>query len=100
MSDLISRKALLEDVGKIEIQNWVDNQGKYNSFIKSLKIITCIENAPAVEAVPVVHGKWTHTGYANEWECSHCKSQIALSDDKNSHPNFCGNCGADMRKKE
>ena len=46
----------------------------------------------------LIHGEWTHTGYGGEWECSNCKSQMALSDDTNSHPNFCPNCGADMRK--
>ena len=59
-------------------------------------IIETIENAPTVEPV---RGKWLYNGFNNEWECSNCKSQIALSDDRNAHPNFCPNCGADMWKK-
>lgn len=56
-----------------------------------------IVKQPTVDAVPVVRGKWLFDGFCGEWTCSNCKSQIALSDDRNAHPNFCLNCGADMR---
>ena len=62
-------------------------------------IIEKINEAPTVEAVPVVRGKWLYNDFIKEWECSKCHSSISLSDDRNSHPNFCPNCGADMRKK-
>lgn len=45
-------------------------------------------------------GEWIHNGLCGEWQCSECKCQISLSDDRNSHPNFCPNCGTDMRKKK
>ena len=54
-----------------------------------------IKNLPTVEPV---RGEWFYNGFNNEWECSHCHSYIALSDDRNAHPNFCPECGADMRK--
>lgn len=40
--------------------------------------------------------EWTHTSIGGEWECSNCKSQMALSDDVHGHPNFCPQCGAEM----
>ena len=47
-----------------------------------------IKNEPTIEAVPVVTGSWT-----NGMQCSKC-GQVDYT-----KPNFCPNCGADMRKK-
>jgi NAD-dependent SIR2 family protein deacetylase len=58
-------------------------------------------NCPLEEVVvaknATVEGEWTHTGYGGEWECSNCKSQMALSDDTNGHPRYCPECGAKMK---
>lgn len=56
-----------------------------------------IDNQPAVEAVPVVHGEWI------DGCCSNCGSYVPTDscidfiDEKDC--NFCYSCGADMRKK-
>ena len=50
-----------------------------------------------LNAVPVVHGEWIYNDFIKEWECSNCHSSISLSDDRNSHPNYCPQCGAKMR---
>ena len=55
-----------------------------------------VEDAPAIEAVPVVHGEWLETRYYT-WECSACgfhpfKGYIP----KNPDFKFCPNCGAKM----
>lgn len=55
-----------------------------------------IEEQPTVEPV---RGKWVFNPTFNEYECSNCTSMISLSDDTNAHPNFCPECGADMRKE-
>ena len=57
-----------------------------------------IRDIPAADVTPVVQGEWKLTGYGDEWECSNCKSQIALSDDKAGHPHYCPNSGAYMIK--
>lgn len=99
MNDLISKSALLEKVNDIKIQYYVDLSGRYSPFIKAKKIINHIECAPTVEAKLVVHGEWVH-----EWNCSECGcSYMDYADGDScrdySHPlpNFCPNCGADMR---
>ena len=59
-----------------------------------------IENAPTVDAVEVVHGRWCKDG---DWlVCLNCESEINV---KNSlgvenRKNYCPNCGADMRERK
>lgn len=86
MSDLISRDKLLEDIRDYQM----DMSAKATA-------IRCIEGQKAVEER--LRGKWLYNGSIKEWECSECHSSISLSDDRNAHPNFCPQCGVDMRKK-
>ena len=98
----MSRLIREEDVIR-EIDKWLDNVG--TAYVgKGLsyygELLGCISDAPTVDAVPVVHGKWLYNGFVKEWECSECHSSISLSDDRNSHPNFCPRCGAKMDGKK
>ena len=56
-----------------------------------------IENAPTVDAVEVVHGRWVITGgnqYTIFRRCSICCAMYDFT------PNYCPNCGADMRERK
>ena len=88
MSDLISRKALIDVIEKEKS----DNDAYCRMCIDSMKEI--IEEQPTVEAVPVVHGEWkTDCGVLFPvYRCSECNCATALGKTK-----FCPNCGADMR---
>lgn len=64
-----------------------------------------IAEAPAVDAVPVRHGRWKGLVYDGDivdslvfhiWMCSECGQRHFGY--KNTLTNFCPNCGADMRK--
>ena len=54
---------------------------------------TLLLQVPTIDAVEVVHGKWTYG--TNEdpypWTCSICGEKYPW------YPNYCPNCGADMR---
>lgn len=56
--------------------------------------ILAVANAPTVDAVPVVHGRWEllkcWTGFETLY-CSECNYET------NNRSNYCPNCGADMR---
>ena len=57
-----------------------------------------IEDAPAVDAAPVVHSYWepygrTSNGTVGRWRCMNCKRTSLESG------NFCPNCGARMDKE-
>lgn len=54
-----------------------------------------IDEAPTIEAVPVVHGEWIAQDEGlTKFMCSICKGK-----NYGGHEKFCPNCGADMRKK-
>ena len=67
-----------------------------------------IENAPTVEAVPVVHGHWVgedYDGYADgcpvyfSYRCSKCNA-IFQTDDEPLDFDFRPRCGAKMDEKD
>jgi len=90
MDDLISRKALLEKAWE------ADTQCGYVQVVD----VGDIEDAPAVDAAPVVHGRWGEyesfplTPSLNGCPCSVCKTHFSPS------PiivmKYCPNCGAKM----
>ena len=95
MSDLISRKALIDVIEKEKS----DNDAYCRMCIDSMKEI--IEEQPTVEAKEVVHGKWIdtqpdyHNGfYRNAHVCSNCNDYYTTEYDDLF---FCPRCGADMR---
>ena len=60
-----------------------------------------ITDAPTVDAVPVVHGRWIETEEGTI--CSECNKhpfedgEYAIANYKS---NYCPNCGADMRERK
>lgn len=96
--DLISRSAL--------IKTFEDAKLGEDSFVETVLaagVYTTIENAPAIDAVPVVHGRWVKAHgmmppeYQHRKRCSMCGGW-ALQDyfgrERMSH--YCPNCGAKM----
>lgn len=100
MSDLISRSALIK-----KIRDYADEvgcvRGEYELANGILKAISVVEDAPTVEAKPVVRG-YVKTvvgkmGVMNQ-ECSVCGNALEWK----AYPNYCDECGvkldsADMR---
>lgn len=91
---LIDADALM---GMLECGDWV-HITDYNIAIYAVK------DAPTVDAVPVVRGEWVGSDSQCGIACSVCG--VSVDDfccsadyiDMNYQPNFCPNCGADMRK--
>ena len=57
-------------------------------------VLECIAEAPTVDAVEVVHGRWIPINTIDKWrfQCDQCKHYIDAGLDRN----YCGNCGAKM----
>ena len=69
-------------------------------------ILTAVEDYPASDVRPVVHGKWipAPAEYEGEtpniwWKCSVCGQKIysETERDRKEFHAFCSRCGADMR---
>ena len=93
MDDLISRASVIE------------------AILGSFNAIKAIEELPAVEAVPVVHGRWVKvSGYATPggdpvWKCSECGKGVHVygiehgtygAEIADGQWVSCPNCGARM----
>ena len=56
-----------------------------------------IDEAPTVDAVPVVHGRWIWNEESECWICSNCEMSALNNYRGNStDSNYCPNCGAIM----
>ena len=91
MDDLISRKALLEELDK-----WINPCVNYDKseFLSGIATaISEVEAAPAVDAAPVMHGRWKWTLGKPYCECCAIEPYRASN---NEMPNYCPNCGAKM----
>lgn len=66
--------------------------------------MNAIDSIPAADVRPVVRGKWGHrwfcsnmSGYEYACSCSVCGEPTYRMSLLEKMPNFCPNCGADMR---
>ena len=103
MGDLISRSALIEKMNDFAVfaaiyKPYMSKDDIAQNVLDQAKIqaIRLVNEAPAVEAEPVVRGSWIYNRY-HTWECSECgfhpfKGYIP------ANPNFkrCPECGAKM----
>ncbi|EHL71939.1 hypothetical protein HMPREF1032_03176 [Subdoligranulum sp. 4_3_54A2FAA] len=88
MDDLISRKALLEDI----------NAAAGNDFMGTMVAGTLsrfVKKQPAVDAALVVHGRWIFNQEQWTWDCTNCKGWVG-SGVRISRYEYCPNCGAKM----
>ena len=68
-----------------------------NEYCREIKHII---NAPTVDAVPVVHGKWLHDNYGANF-CSECMKHVFEDNEYRLilHTRYCPHCGAKMDEK-
>ena len=102
MDDLISKSSVLKGIEELQKSPWY-NYGKEldrNFPFPQLEYIArkeaviviydlCIKKEPAVDAAPVVHGRWTDKGSLS-CRCSRCGCK------SNAEYNYCPHCGAQM----
>ncbi len=79
--DLIDRKALIAEYDRVHI-------GPPGGARKLM------EDAPSVEAVEVVHGRWNELDSAADYQCSVCGFRFTSGDPISMFP-YC-RCGAKM----
>ena len=102
MSDLIDRAALLANcyILEADYDDGIEPRRAYAISIESVR------NAPTVDAVEVVHGRWILLGKNEhdyetsvEEKCSLCGRYVYRYDTE-LQDNYCPNCGAKMDKED
>lgn len=98
MSDLVNRSEV-KNIAKGFTFTFAEERQRYMDFLDY-----CLENAPIVDAVPVVHAEWIdtqpdyHSGfYGNAHKCSNCNDYYTTEYDDLF---FCPRCGAKMDGKK
>ena len=99
LEDLIPRAAAIEAFNDERVDR---NYGD----VSPESVIKIIESIPAVDAVPMVHGRWSEKRWMtdDDWGvinhraivCSACKGEIADGE----KTCYCPNCGAKMDKEK
>lgn len=95
MDDLISRKALLEDIKAAAGNDFMGTMG-------ACTLTRFVKKQPAVDAEPVVHGWWDNSGRFKFFDCdiavrcSMCGGCLTEKEYAESVWNFCPVCGAKM----
>ena len=94
---LIDANALLEELDKFA--NPMPNNSGYDFLSGVATVITEIEDAPTVDAVEVVHGRWllerTPDGKPYCFHCSVCDDDFGYIGISTAY-RYCPNCGAKM----
>ena len=101
MTEYIERDALIEHIKDLPTW-WADGGGVYKGINMKYPdgmfdcddVVSSIENAPAADVVPVVHGRWLDND--DYMFCSNCGMQWNYCDNDTQDFNCCPNCGARM----
>lgn len=89
-NDLISRSELLLEMAAGCVP--LDEKGISGVTGDESTIYDYIKNAPAVDAAPVVHGRWiSQDSTYTKYQCSACKER-----NFDGVGRYCPNCGAKM----
>lgn len=107
--ELIARKALLERMNDFAAfaatyKPYMSKDDIAESVLKQAKerALRLAEEAPTIEAAPVVHGEWREVDFeASVWACSQCNEPYVLiyGTPEENYYYFCPNCGAKMDGK-
>ena len=77
----------------------LEHEAWSRGHVELLRARDIADETPAVDAVPVRHGKWTRENNYGIWKCSECGCKVNRSNPlKGNIWNyyFCPNCGARM----
>lgn len=102
MSEYIGRTALMGKLTAADMQQKLRQMSGEDAY---RVLLWLVNDAPAADVVPVVHGKWIRPHWKNSnycCDCSECGGETMHRDyqwDKNGIYPICPNCGAKMDGK-
>lgn len=104
MNDYIDRRYVLYSIeDHKKVSNGCSQWTQQISDVVHNQLFEIMQLIPAADVRPVVRGRWDEETTAMWCICSACGEhvdpEIFHMLDPNMLPNFCPNCGADMRKE-
>ena len=99
MANLIDRDSLmaqLEDRKAFLVKEWGYRDHYARGFDEA---VDTVDNAPTVDAVEVVHGRWEEADDGDGLICSVCREDFCNIYLETDRFNYCPNCGAKMDLK-
>ena len=98
MSEYIEREALIEKCKAIIQDKWNDKSAPVSWSHAYADFIEDIENQPAADVAPVVHGHWIRQDESfTRFKCSNPECGI---ENCSGFENYCPNCGAKMCEED
>lgn len=91
MVDCIEREATIKRIKEVYCVGCNSYNGVRCRACGTGDAIDIIEDAPAADVAPVVHGRWVFGG-----DCCVICSECNEEESNNNHRNYCPNCGAKM----
>lgn len=99
MAEYIEREALIEKCKAIIQDKWNDKAAPVSWSHAYADFIEDIENQPAADVAPVVHGKWVYHNF--DTICSECRKPAIFDEwEQQAETEFCPHCGAKMDGNE
>lgn len=106
MPEYISREEAIKELREVYENEYPTASGDFDEYA-SHDMPNVLRNIPAADVQPVKRGKWDFQGY-QLFKCTNCKEMFtqnqleAMQNHKDceecAFPNYCPNCGADMRE--
>jgi hypothetical protein len=98
---MANEKRLIDANPLIEMYSGGESMKSISESIHDEGFVHALRNAPTVDAVEVVHGRWEKAHISGYLKCNCCKDAFIYEEWLESGKwNYCPNCGADMRGDE
>ena len=102
MAEYIDREALEKNLNE-RLAYLLDKNGPYDYFTDGYdEAVSTVEEFPAADVAPVVHGRWddsgryTFPGGSTAVRCTNCGCALTESEYRLNNWNYCPVCGAKM----
>ena len=91
---LIDANNLIEEIREERCYNCRNFKDMKCDYCSTADYIYMIEDMPAADVAPVVHGKWIYEGNSQAWVCNRCGRGVNA--DPEGIDLYCYHCGAKM----
>ena len=96
----IDANNLIEEIREERCYNCRNFKDMKCDYCGTADYIYMIEDMPAADVAPVVHGRWEEASDGDGIVCPFCRTDFCTIIYDTEYFNYCPNCGAKMDEKE